>query len=268
MDNEEKTEREFSFRQFWGDSKIRCRVDFRRNATNYCIYCGNLADTREHSPSKVFLHKPYPNDLPVLPACKRCNNSFSDDELYSEVYIDSLKYISGVSKELTLENKERLYKSFAYYDAQCDYYSYLETGEIPSREKTKKIFVKLALCHSIYELLEGYAKENSTFELKSIEYFYRFEKSDKEIKEFLMPIMMNDKVLPQLGSRAYENIQVLEPVLKSLSDESTQKIQLVIMLWTIIQENEYEYVAWIDNDEINVRIAIHDFVFINVTFGL
>ena len=75
-----------SFKNFLGDDTIRPHVTFSRKGLHYCIYCGNPSDTREHAPSKVFLRKPYPeDDLPVLPACKKCNNSFSDDELYTEV---------------------------------------------------------------------------------------------------------------------------------------------------------------------------------------
>ena len=52
-----------------------------------CIYCGAPADTREHCPSRTFLKDPRPCDLPVLPSCSKCNNSYSADELYLKSFI-------------------------------------------------------------------------------------------------------------------------------------------------------------------------------------
>lgn len=54
---------------------------------DYCIYCNALLTeqeaSREHIPSKVFLDKPYPENLFVAWVCKACNNSFSSDEEYA-----------------------------------------------------------------------------------------------------------------------------------------------------------------------------------------
>lgn len=47
-----------------------------------CCYCGYWADTVYHVPSKVFLNKPYPDNLPVVSCCKNCNEEFAFDEEY------------------------------------------------------------------------------------------------------------------------------------------------------------------------------------------
>ena len=48
-----------------------------------CSYCGiNNPDTRDHVPSKILLDQPYPENLPVVPCCSKCNRSFSLDEEY------------------------------------------------------------------------------------------------------------------------------------------------------------------------------------------
>ncbi len=45
---------------------------------NGCIYCGGIPDTRDHAPSRILLEPPpYPENLPVVGACKECNQSFS-----------------------------------------------------------------------------------------------------------------------------------------------------------------------------------------------
>ena len=71
-----------SFKGYWGSELLRPFVEHSKNRIHYCIYCGSIADTREHVPSKVFLNKPISDDeLPTLPACQKCNNGFSSDEL-------------------------------------------------------------------------------------------------------------------------------------------------------------------------------------------
>ena len=49
---------------------------------SWCVYCGGPTETRDHVPSKVLLDEPYPDNLPVVPACAQCNSSFSLDEEY------------------------------------------------------------------------------------------------------------------------------------------------------------------------------------------
>jgi len=42
-------------------------------------------------PSKVLLVKPYPENLGIVPACFKCNNSFSNDELFLSILTEKLK---------------------------------------------------------------------------------------------------------------------------------------------------------------------------------
>ena len=56
--------------------------------TGMCVYCGTHPDTRDHVPSKVLLDEPYPPELPVVGACKKCNSSFSLDEQYLACFLD------------------------------------------------------------------------------------------------------------------------------------------------------------------------------------
>lgn len=48
----------------------------------YCCYCGQVAESRDHIPSKNLLEKPYPKNLLTIPSCTKCNQSFSLDEEY------------------------------------------------------------------------------------------------------------------------------------------------------------------------------------------
>lgn len=53
-----------------------------------CVYCGGNTETRDHVPSKVLLDEPYPTNLPRVPACQHCNESFSMDEEYIACLIE------------------------------------------------------------------------------------------------------------------------------------------------------------------------------------
>jgi hypothetical protein len=55
--------------------QIKTFSDKRHEA--FCVYCGNAPDTDDHVPSKVLLDKPYPDQLPVVNACRSCNQGFS-----------------------------------------------------------------------------------------------------------------------------------------------------------------------------------------------
>jgi hypothetical protein len=46
----------------------------------FCAFCGAPSKTRDHVPPKIFLDKPYPENLPVVGACLSCNKGASLDE--------------------------------------------------------------------------------------------------------------------------------------------------------------------------------------------
>lgn len=45
-----------------------------------CVYCGRVADSKDHAPPKCLMLPPLPSNLITLPACMECNNGFSFDE--------------------------------------------------------------------------------------------------------------------------------------------------------------------------------------------
>jgi len=47
-----------------------------------CVYCSNLAQSKDHTPPRCFLRHPVGSDAKIItvPACKKCNGSFSKDE--------------------------------------------------------------------------------------------------------------------------------------------------------------------------------------------
>lgn len=260
-------ERKFSFKEYWGPEYLKPYLTFSRKGKHFCIYCGEESGTREHVPSKVFLDEPYPEDLPVLPACFNCNNGFSDDEAYVETYIDCMKMLSGYSQNLSEKNQKRIYKNTAFIDAQKDLADYYQSKEICVNRKILRIITKLAVGHLVYELSEGYSKDGCCINPSSVDYRFLFELSEKERQSFDSFIVMDEKVLPSLGSRVFDKIFALEPVLNSINGDSTLKVPICIMNWTDIQEGSYKYIAWYENNGVfHVRIVIKDFLYAEIEF--
>lgn len=54
------------------------RTDF--GSRNRCVYCPNVANSKDHAPPKTLLRRPLPSNLITLPACQSCNYGFSFDE--------------------------------------------------------------------------------------------------------------------------------------------------------------------------------------------
>ena len=80
---------------------------------------------------------------------------------------------------------------------------------------------------------------------------------------------MDDKVLPEIGSRVYGKLLVLEQTMQSLNGNDTKKLQIPIMNWSDIQDERYRYIAWLEtNNTFHVKIVIHDFLFAEVIFKL
>ncbi|MBR0542035.1 MAG: hypothetical protein IJK26_07510 [Clostridia bacterium] len=260
----------YKFESWIPDNK-KPYVCFNRNSEHFCIYCGKKSDTREHIPSKAFLRKPYPSDLAVLPACSSCNNSFSDDELYTEIYIDALKHLSGYSNDISIENKDRVFKNSAFLDAQNDVKLFYETGSIPNRKQIERVILKLAIGHLVYELSEGYGGVEWAGNPESIEYNFAFALNDSIIENYNEFVSLNGKILPEVGTRTYNNILVFEAKLspcESIPNSNKQLIMpLAFMNWVDVQDGNYRYMAWMeDGKTFVIKIVLHEFCYAKIVF--
>lgn len=72
----------------------------RKTFITPCLFCGKIAETKDHIPSKNLLEKPYPNNLLTIPSCDKCNKSFSLDEEYF------LNVLVEISDNPTLQAKK------------------------------------------------------------------------------------------------------------------------------------------------------------------
>ncbi len=59
-----------------------------------CVYCGNPADTSDHTPPRCLLPTPLPQNIQAmtLPACSDCNVGFSQDELRTAAVVCTVSF--------------------------------------------------------------------------------------------------------------------------------------------------------------------------------
>lgn len=247
------------FVDFYGDNRLRHKIVFNRNFYSECIYCGQKAMTREHVPSKVFLIKPYPDHLSVVPACLKCNNSFSKDELFLSILIEMLKSkYYGQNYILSEEIRSRLLKNAKIVQDIERVIENNNLGEFDQR--ISKIIFKIALGHAVFELSEGYCIKNG-----SIRYTFFDRMSEEEVEEFSVPFIISDELLPEMGSRAYERIRVLEVTYAAVKDpEQIIKVPIVLLDWVEVQEAKYSYTSFRFEKEIVVKMIVNDFLYAEV----
>lgn len=135
--------------------------------TGFCVHCGGSTETRDHAPSRIFLDEPYPENLPVLPCCEYCNQSFSDDEAYMACFIECVvcgsteqQFIKRLKIRELLSKQPLLIQRIQRAKKEADT---IGGGKIivwqPEDLRVRKVVLKLARCHAAYELNEPQFQE-------------------------------------------------------------------------------------------------------------
>ena len=200
--------------------------DYSDNRTKgFCVHCGGRDETRDHSPSKVFLDSPYPENLPVSPACLPCNNGFALDEQYLACLIECV-----IAGDVAPEHIERsgirriLQDNVGLRERLRNCRSVQESGIFWSADTTRvsRVLLKLARCHAAFENGEPQLEEPKALWFRPLALM-----NIKELKDFESPpgkIMM----WPEVGSRAMQRLLIAEA---GVYDEG----------WIVVQEERYRY---------------------------
>jgi len=223
-----------------------------KSASNGCIYCSNAADTREHVPSKAFLVEPLPENLPTIPACFECNNSYSTDEKYVACILDVLKSKIYSNYDLQETTAERLEKDLPLKNL-IDESIQTTDGKVHfdiDENRLVRILVKLARGHA------GYEFDYVDFDNTRIEvcYDYLFHLSDNDLSEFNN--ISVSQLWPEVGSRG---LLIVENV--ATGDKSG------CMFWNEVQKHQYRYqVDYNKQGGICVKIVIYEFLYCRIDF--
>lgn len=127
----------------------------------WCVHCGGCDETRDHVPSRVLLDEPFPENLPVVPACANCNGSFSRDEAYLACLVECA--LAG-----SIEGATRRRRVFAILErspglaarlSAARYESDGQVGFSTETDRVRRVIVKLARGHAAYEQNEPQLEE-------------------------------------------------------------------------------------------------------------
>lgn len=205
-----------------------------------CCYCGGYADTVDHVPSKVFLDEPYPDNLPVVPCCRNCNEEFSLDEEYVAVLLECVRLQTFDLDQFKREKVIKIVKHTpAILNTVRESVLQLLDGHYtinPENARLKRVLTKLIAGHLRFEGLDQLFLHSGL----KIDFYQDIHNNDEFFRRFYSPI--NSDLLPEVGSRALialvENGYAGSP-------------------WFAVQPERYEYSVAPDNSE--VRIIIQDF---------
>lgn len=234
----------------WGESlsQLKNRLVFsRRSKDMLCIYCGESAHTREHCPPRSFFPEhDFPDNLRVLPACENCNRGFSHAEEIVRDYLNCIYDRFGNNK--STDGYSDVIRGYAELTEQNK--TLIEEAEI--------VFIKVAQGLAIYEMSDcfgdyGWSSEITGFICKHWIDHDKWDRLDNPI---------NIDVFPELGTRASDGFFIL-PILEIDGEVSLGSLST---MWTVLKEDVFSYVTWLEDDIIKVRMILRDFFYVEVNF--
>jgi len=193
-----------------------------------CAYCGRKPNTRDHVPSKALLDDPMPDNLPVVPACKRCNQKFSLDEEYVACLLECVLCGSVNTEELQREKvKKTLSKKPGLASMLYDSRRTTADGPtvwVPDEDRVRNVVLKLGRGHAAYELSSPQLDEPIEARWKPLVCM-----SLAELHEFERAGAGEPRGWPEIGNRAFLRACGAEPH----TDPSSP--------WVQVQESRYRY---------------------------
>jgi hypothetical protein len=213
--------------------------------TGMCAYCYGSPNTRDHVPSRVLLDDPPPDNLPVVDACRSCNEGFSQDEEYVACLIECA--VTGacdpagvVRPKIKRTLAER--PALAARLAQCRRVVDGRTIWEPDRNRVRNVLLKLARGHMAYELsLPGFS------EPEVVEFMPFICMTDDDRVAFESPDDAGVSLWPEIGSRAFQRAVVGEGLMVPWDD------------WIVVQEGRYSYRVS-QNDGNTVQMVLSEYL--------
>lgn len=208
-----------------------------------CSYCGEHPDTRDHVPSKILLDEPFPENLPVVPCCDKCNQSFSLDEEYIACLIECVLCGTTDIDQLKREKIKKILQNKAPLREKI-FQSMIETNGQTSFnvevDRLKNVILKLAKGHAKYENSEPVFDAPTHFAFKPLPTM-----TQNEIDIFLADSELTKS--PEVGSRAMQNFFI---------DTNNN----VHSHWTVVQPDNYSYCVTMNPGRLSVKIIVWDYL--------
>ena len=205
----------------------------------FCVYCGRSSETRDHIPPRVFLDKPYPTNLPVVPSCKECNQKISIDEEYVACFLECVISGSTAFEDIGREKIANILKRKPKLVARLkeSHQTLLDNNAWfkVEADRISRVVLKLAKGHVAFELSEPQLDDpHSVF----FSPFIQMDKRQLDIFESIPSL----QIYPEVGSRG---------------------MQLLIedgLGWIVAQPQRYRYLTIVDFNRIMVRFVIREYL--------
>lgn len=221
---------------------------------NGCIYCGGVAETRDHVPSRIFLEAPYPENLPVVGACQSCNQGFSKDEQYLVCFLESVLAGSSDPKDIQRPSVARAMKRSPALRARIEEAKTFYNGQlafIPEEDRVKNVMLKLARGHAAFDLSQPCSEEPDHYWCGVL------ESLSQDVRDSFDAAHIQ-QLFGEVGSRNMQRMFAAEVSMQSPSGDQ-QELHVVVNDWVDVQEGYYRYLAVDDIGGVVVRIIISEY---------
>lgn len=211
-----------------------------------CAYCAGNTLTRDHVPSRVLLDKPYPENLPVVPACLDCNQGFSSDEEYLACLVDCVIADSCSPEDVGREKIRRILSRKPNLAALLASSRRLTNGTshfLVHDHRVRSVVLKLGRGHALFELNEPQFDEPH-----SVVYTPLLTLSGDVRASF--EHVPKPAIWPEVGSRAMMRLE-------SVDGGYPQ--------WIVVQPGRYRHLAFVD-DAVVVRVVLSEYLACEITW--
>ena len=211
--------------------------------TGICSYCGGPPDTRDHVPSRVLLDEPYPENLPVVAACRTCNESFSQDEEYIACFIECVMHGTAEPDLVESPKIKRILSNRPSLAARIrESRKEDAAGNIvwqADADRVRNVVLKLARGHMAFDLSLPHLEDPAIISFKPIVMM-----SEEELTAF--ESLRENELFPEVGSRAF--ISVCESPEGERHD------------WNVVQPGKYRYRVEQTLEGNDVRFVIREYL--------
>lgn len=220
-----------------------------------CAYCGGVPGTRDHVPSKIFLDEPFPDELPVVGACSKCNNGFSQDEEYVACLIECAVVGSVVPEHHRREKVAKILRRSSALRSKLESAQIFDNESVSisvEAHRIKNIVLKLARGHAMFELSWYSSQEPESIWWAPI--LLLDEQQRKAFEDVPPP-----QLFGEIGARAFQRMYVLQMKVIG-ADGEERSVDMLFYDWVEVQEGRYRYLATDQDGAVCVRMVIGDYL--------
>lgn len=220
-----------------------------------CAYCGGVPDTRDHVPSCILLDEPFPEQLPIVGACKACNGGFSIDEQYVACLVECARLGHVDPSRLERAKVAKILRRSPALRSRLEAARSADGDQIMfavESERIRNVLLKLAKGHAMFEL--SWFAEHDPASCWWAPIHLLDEVSRATFEGVSSPVLFGE-----IGSRAYQRMMVMQMALRG-PDGEERVASFPINDWIDVQEGRYRYIATDQDGVVRVRIVIGEYL--------